>query len=124
MANEALGPRKISLDIGHTLPNPMRTVYGPSRYYMPCTSKDPVVIKINHGSPMSYGSQGQLAPLNRIAIVDFSGFLDGTRKKEVADAMLRSFKEIGFVYLANHGLPEDKVAGMFQWVLSYLVSDS
>ena len=45
----------------------------------------------------------------KIAIVDFASFLDGSNKQSVADAMLESFKEIGFVYLVNHGLPKDKI---------------
>ncbi|KII86504.1 hypothetical protein PLICRDRAFT_44099 [Plicaturopsis crispa FD-325 SS-3] len=49
-----------------------------------------------------------------ISIVDFGPFLDGSNKQAVADAMLTSFKNIGFVYLVNHGLPQDKIDGMFE----------
>ena len=45
----------------------------------------------------------------KIAIVDFAHFLDGSDKQSVADAILASFKHIGFVYLVNHGLPDDKI---------------
>ena len=51
-----------------------------------------------------------------ISIVDFQPFLDGTNKQAVADAILDSFKEIGFVYLINHGLPHSKINEMFKWV--------
>ncbi|EKM57563.1 uncharacterized protein PHACADRAFT_115792 [Phanerochaete carnosa HHB-10118-sp] len=50
-----------------------------------------------------------------ISVVDFAPFLDGSRKQEVADAIVQSFKDIGFVYLVNHGLAQDKVDGMFDW---------
>ncbi len=51
-----------------------------------------------------------------ISIVDFGGFLDGTRKQAVADAMVESFKNIGFVYLVNHGLSQGKIDSTFEWV--------
>ncbi|THH14855.1 hypothetical protein EW146_g5544 [Bondarzewia mesenterica] len=50
---------------------------------------------------------------SRIAIIDFAPFLDGTMKQSVADIMLSSFKDVGFVYLVNHGLPKYKVQAMF-----------
>ncbi|KAJ6609998.1 thymine dioxygenase [Mycena sp. CBHHK59/15] len=49
-----------------------------------------------------------------IAIVDFAPFLDGSSKKEVADSILSSFKEVGFVYLLNHGIPQERIAEMFE----------
>ena len=51
-----------------------------------------------------------------ISVVDFAPFLDGSRKQEVADAIVQSFKDIGFVYLINHGLAQAKVDNMFDWV--------
>lgn len=51
-----------------------------------------------------------------IPIIDFGQFIDGSKKQEVADAMLDSFKTYGFVYLKNHGLPQDKIDAMFSWV--------
>ncbi|KAJ7443620.1 thymine dioxygenase [Mycena galericulata] len=50
---------------------------------------------------------------NGIAIVDFATFLDGSDKQAVADKMLASFKDIGFVYLLNHGIPPEWIARMF-----------
>ncbi|KAF8200129.1 thymine dioxygenase [Pholiota molesta] len=50
-----------------------------------------------------------------VKVVDFGPFLDGSDRQGVADAVLESFKSIGFVYLANHGLPQEKVASMFEW---------
>lgn len=51
-----------------------------------------------------------------ISVIDFGSFLDGTKKQAVADAMLSSFRKIGFVYLVNHGIPEEKIDNMFAWV--------
>ena len=51
-----------------------------------------------------------------ISVVDFAPFLDGSRKQQVADAIVQSFKDIGFVYLINHGLAQAKIDGMFDWV--------
>ncbi|KLO13401.1 Clavaminate synthase-like protein [Schizopora paradoxa] len=50
-----------------------------------------------------------------IPVVDFGPFVDGSKKQAVADAMLDSFKTYGFVYLKNHGLPQDKIDAMFTW---------
>lgn len=50
-----------------------------------------------------------------IPIINFGPFLDGSNKQEVADAMLESFKSIGFVYLVNHGLSQEKIDDMFAW---------
>lgn len=51
-----------------------------------------------------------------IDLVDFGPFLDGSSKQSVGEAIVRSFKDTGFVYLVNHGLPKDKIDSMFQWV--------
>ncbi|KAF7364575.1 Thymine dioxygenase [Mycena venus] len=48
-----------------------------------------------------------------ISVVDFAPFLDGSNKQGVADEILSSFKRVGFVYLLNHGLPQDRIAKMF-----------
>ncbi|KAI0310741.1 thymine dioxygenase [Amylostereum chailletii] len=50
-----------------------------------------------------------------VPVVDFAPYLDGSNKQAVADAMVHSFKYIGFVYLVNHGVPLDNVQGMFDW---------
>jgi isopenicillin N synthase-like dioxygenase len=58
----------------------------------------------------------RLGDASNIPILDFGAFLDGSNKQEVADAVLDSFKQVGFVYLVNHGLPQEKIASMFEWV--------
>lgn len=51
-----------------------------------------------------------------VPIVDIGPFLDGSAKQDVADAVLSSFQNVGFVYLVNHGLAPEKVSTMFNWV--------
>ncbi|KAJ6570889.1 thymine dioxygenase [Mycena vulgaris] len=48
-----------------------------------------------------------------ISVVDFAPFLDGSDKQAVADAILASFKRVGFVYLLNHGIPSERRTKMF-----------
>ena len=51
-----------------------------------------------------------------ISVIDFGAFINETDKLAVGEAMLESFRKIGFVYLVNHGIPQDKVNEMFEWV--------
>ena len=51
-----------------------------------------------------------------VKVVDFAPFLDGSDRKGVSNAILDSFKTTGFVYLMNHGLPQNKIDSMFSWV--------
>lgn len=51
-----------------------------------------------------------------IDIIDLGPFLDGTEKQAVANAILNSFKKVGFVYLTNHGIPQTKIDQIFAWV--------
>ncbi|EPQ53023.1 Clavaminate synthase-like protein [Gloeophyllum trabeum ATCC 11539] len=64
-------------------------------------------------------SSVKLGDAGDISILDFGPFLDGTNKQAVADAVLASFREMGFVYLVNHGLPQDKIDGMFGWAKKF-----
>lgn len=54
-----------------------------------------------------------------IPIVDFSafvdGFVDGDRAK-VAKEIDEAFRNAGFVYLKNHGVPQSQVKECFSWV--------
>ena len=54
--------------------------------------------------------------VSSVRAVDFGPFLDGSDKRGVANAILDSFKSIGFVYLVNHGLDNFKIASMFESV--------
>lgn len=51
-----------------------------------------------------------------IDVVDLDPFLNGSSKQSVGDAIVKSFKDTGFVYLVNHGLEKEKIDRMFQWV--------
>jgi len=51
-----------------------------------------------------------------VKTIDFGPFLDGSDRQGVANAILDSFKSIGFIYLVNHGLDKVKVTSMFEWV--------
>jgi hypothetical protein len=51
-----------------------------------------------------------------VKIVDFGPFLNGADKQAVASALLESFRAVGFVYLVNHGLNQEKIDGMFELV--------
>lgn len=59
-----------------------------------------------------------------ISVIDFGPFMDGSCKQQVADAIVQSFKDIGFVYLLNHGLSQETVDVMFGWVSSVLHSST
>jgi len=59
-------------------------------------------------------SDVKLGDASGIQIIDFAPFLDGTDKQGVADAILESFKDVGFVYLVNHPLPKEKIEAMFE----------
>ncbi|KAG6834886.1 hypothetical protein H0H93_006656 [Arthromyces matolae] len=50
-----------------------------------------------------------------IQVVDFSPFLNGTDKQATAESIFKSFKDTGFVYLVNHGLPNHEIENMFSW---------
>ncbi|KIJ31282.1 hypothetical protein M422DRAFT_36291 [Sphaerobolus stellatus SS14] len=54
-----------------------------------------------------------LSTTSGIKVVDFRPFVDGTNKQAVADAILNSFKDTGFVYLVNHPVPKEKIEEMF-----------
>lgn len=51
-----------------------------------------------------------------VGSVDFGLFLDGRDKEYVADALLESLRTIGFVFLVNHGLSQEKIDQMFELV--------
>jgi len=50
-----------------------------------------------------------------VKVVDFAPFLDGSDRQGVSNAILDAFKTTGFVYLVNHGLPQNKIESMFSW---------
>lgn len=53
-----------------------------------------------------------------VPIVDFGPFYagDNAAKKAVAEQLDEALHTVGFVYLKNHGVPQEKVDGAFEWV--------
>ena len=56
-----------------------------------------------------------------IPIVDFAPFITGSRQDQIKTAaeIDEAFRDVGFVYLQNHGVPTEKVEQCFQWVSFY-----
>jgi isopenicillin N synthase-like dioxygenase len=52
-----------------------------------------------------------------VPIVDFGKFLNGdeSQKKEIASQIDSAFRNVGFVYLKNHTVPQEAVEECFQW---------
>jgi len=59
-------------------------------------------------------------------LIDFSHFLHGTteEKQACAKAIVSGFKDAGFIYLKNHGIPEETVTDLFQKVLFVVYSEA
>jgi hypothetical protein len=57
-----------------------------------------------------------------IPVVDFAKAADGTReeKEQVAKSIDYAFRNVGFVYLKNHGVPLEMVDECFDWVSHHL----
>jgi hypothetical protein len=53
-----------------------------------------------------------------IPIVDFGAFLKGSKaeKEDVARQLDDAFRNVGFVYLKNHGVAKELVDECFEWV--------
>ncbi|KZT57844.1 flavonol synthase/flavanone 3-hydroxylase [Calocera cornea HHB12733] len=55
---------------------------------------------------------------NPVPIVDFGLFLNPPSpeaKKATANSIVQAFGTVGFVYLMNHGIPQDKVDECYDW---------
>jgi isopenicillin N synthase-like dioxygenase len=55
---------------------------------------------------------------NGIPIVDFGAFLSGSEeaKEQIAKQLDDAFRDVGFVYLKNHGVSREVVEECFEWV--------
>ena len=53
-----------------------------------------------------------------VPIVDFGEFLNGSEEKKsrVAERIDTAFREVGFVFLKNHGVDKEMVEECFEWV--------
>lgn len=58
------------------------------------------------------------APIEVVPSLDFSLFLGGTehQRQEFCDQLLHAFSQLGFAKLVNHGIKEDVVQDLFEWV--------
>lgn len=57
--------------------------------------------------------------------LDFGKFLHGTQteRQELADQLVASFTQHGFVKLINHGVPDEVVDGIWKWVCYFETSE-
>lgn len=55
---------------------------------------------------------------NTVPVVDFSRFLldSDADKRAIAREIDEAFRKVGFVYLQNHGIQEQRVDECFEWV--------
>lgn len=53
-----------------------------------------------------------------LPILDLAALLGGTRttREELCRALLHECKTFGFVKLVNHGISDEQVAALFDWV--------
>jgi hypothetical protein len=59
-----------------------------------------------------------IVPEAALPIFDFSKFREGTQEERIqtADQIVDAFKTYGFVYLVNHGISNDQIGTLFDWV--------
>lgn len=58
-------------------------------------------------------------PSFKIPLIDFSKFLKATspaEKRKTAEEIVAGFKEVGFIYLDKHGIPDGTVKDAFSKV--------
>lgn len=55
---------------------------------------------------------------SHVPLVDFTTFRSGTpnQAKTISKQLYEAFRDVGFVYLKNHGVPQDVVDEAFSWV--------
>lgn len=56
--------------------------------------------------------------MSQIPVVDFGAAAKGTMEErgDIARQIDDAFRNVGFVYLKNHGVPKDTVEECFEWV--------
>lgn len=56
-----------------------------------------------------------------IPVVDLSDFLSGdaARKQQFVQALGNAYEEVGFVAVKNHGIPDDLIADLYQYVQQF-----
>ncbi|MDQ3277560.1 MAG: 2-oxoglutarate and iron-dependent oxygenase domain-containing protein, partial [Bacteroidota bacterium] len=56
-----------------------------------------------------------------IPVVDLSDFLSGdeTRKQKFVQQLGKAYEEVGFVAVKNHGIPDDLIADLYNYVQQF-----
>ncbi|HEU4903391.1 MAG TPA: 2-oxoglutarate and iron-dependent oxygenase domain-containing protein, partial [Flavisolibacter sp.] len=56
-----------------------------------------------------------------IPVVDLSDFLSGdeNRKQNFVQALGKAYEEVGFVAVKNHGIPDDLIADLYNYVQQF-----
>lgn len=62
---------------------------------------------------------GQPVPFDRIPVVDLAPFLSGGDRRAAVAEVGRACREVGFLYVRNHGVPDDLIARVFAAATSY-----
>ncbi|RVX66188.1 hypothetical protein B0A52_10080 [Exophiala mesophila] len=69
------------------------------------------------------GSIGEVVPdkINSLPVIDFSRYTAGSAEERLAVSreLVQAFKSVGFVYLLNHGIPNDMVHEAFDWMSKF-----
>jgi isopenicillin N synthase-like dioxygenase len=61
-----------------------------------------------------------------IPVVDLSEFLnsDETRRKKFVNELGKAYEEVGFVAVKNHGIPDDLIADLYNYVQKFFALSS
>jgi len=68
---------------------------------------------------LAEGLDVPLQAFHEIPLVDFAGFLDGSDRAGVAQAIGRAARDVGFLYVSNHGVPEALRRALFAAARSF-----
>lgn len=63
--------------------------------------------------------------MSQIPVIDFAPFRDGSPEDAEATGkkIFEAFRDVGFVYLKNHGVPQKVVDEAFSWVWTWLAEN-
>ncbi len=62
---------------------------------------------------LARGLEGHFAAFTEVPVIDLSGFRNGSDRAAVIDALVSACVEVGFFYVANHGVPSTLVEKTF-----------
>lgn len=72
---------------------------------------------------MSYATAAEI-DTSLIPVVDIAPLRDGSDPKRVADALHRASREVGFIYIENHGIPAEVLSGARETALDFFRRDT